>query len=37
MTNNYLIKVKKFEAFIHVDIHIDNIDEVEIENGCEAP
>ena len=27
-----LIKVKKFEAFIDVDIHIDNIDEVEIEN-----
>jgi hypothetical protein len=27
-----LIKVKKFEAFIHVDIHVDNIDEVEIEN-----
>ena len=27
-----LTKVKKFEAFIDVDIHIDNIDEVEIEN-----
>jgi len=27
-----LMKVKKFEAFIDVDIHIDNIDEVEIEN-----
>lgn len=27
-----LRKVKKFEAFIDVDIHIDNIDEVEIEN-----
>jgi hypothetical protein len=27
-----LLKVKKFEAFIDVDIHIDNIDEVEIEN-----
>jgi hypothetical protein len=27
-----LNKVKKFEAFIDVDIHIDNIDEVEIEN-----
>ena len=27
-----LIKVKKFEAFIDIDIHIDNIDEVEIEN-----
>ena len=27
-----LRKVKKFEAFIDIDIHIDNIDEVEIEN-----
>jgi len=28
-----LIKVKSFESFIDVDIHIDNIDEVEIENN----
>jgi hypothetical protein len=27
-----LRKVKSFESFIDVDIHIDNIDEVEIEN-----
>lgn len=27
-----LTKVKSFESFIDVDIHIDNIDEVEIEN-----
>ena len=31
-----LRKVKKFEAFIDVDIHIDNIDEVEIENEYET-
>ena len=31
-----LTKVKKFEAFIHVDIHVDNIDEVEIENGYDT-
>jgi len=27
-----MMKIKSFESFIDVDIHIDNIDEVEIEN-----
>jgi hypothetical protein len=31
-----LRKVKSFESFIDVDIHIDNIDEVEIENDYDA-
>jgi len=31
-----LIKVKSFESFIDVDIHIDNIDAVEIENDYDT-
>ena len=31
-----LRKVKSFESFIDVDIHIDNIDEVEIENDYDT-
>ena len=31
-----LMKVKSFESFIDVDIHIDNIDEVEIENNYDT-
>jgi hypothetical protein len=31
-----LTKVKSFESFIDVDIHIDNIDEVEIENDYDT-
>jgi hypothetical protein len=31
-----LRKIKSFEAFIDVDIHIDNIDEVEIENDYDT-
>ena len=31
-----LSKIKNFESFIDVDIHIDNIDEVEIENDYDT-